>query len=199
MVKLNEVAKNLGVSKGKIKDMILNKRISYKIIAGIYYVDEVEVSNILKSNKQNNANTNTNNKLTNCVNFSYNSFCYTHFMNICFSSPKKYINNCNFLISDLMANPSLNNQNVIQRLVQKYQNKSEIDVAIDVLNNSLGFNDRRMPYTDYGFMEEYIDGQKILILCAYFPLNSKKVVFYIGLTYEEFDFYIKNHHSFLIK
>ena len=32
-----------------ICNMILNKRISYEIIAGIYYVDEVEVLNILKN------------------------------------------------------------------------------------------------------------------------------------------------------
>ena len=194
MVKLNEIAKNLGVPKGKIKDMILNKRISYEIIAGIYYVDEVEVLNILKSY----GNTSSNKKSQKCVNFSYMSFA-KNFINTCYFSSKTHINNCNFLISDLMTIPSFNNQNVINYLILKYQNKSEKDIIIDVVNNSLGFNDKRMPNTDYGFMEEYIDGQRILIFCAYLPLNHNKVVFYIGLTYEEFDFYIKNHHSFLMK
>lgn len=194
MVKLNEVAKILGVSKEEIKDMIFNNRISYEIIAGIYYVDEVEVLNILKSN----GNISSNKESQKCVNFSYMSFGKI-FINTCYFRPKISINNCNFLISDLMTIPSFNNQNVINYLVLKYQNKSEEDIINDVVNNSLGFNDKKMPNTDYGFMEEYIDGQRILIFCAYLPCNHNKVVFYIGLTYGEFDFYIKNHHSFLMK
>jgi len=53
MEKLNAVSKRLGVSKGKIKDMCKSGEITFKIVNGIYYVDENEVKQKLEENPSN--------------------------------------------------------------------------------------------------------------------------------------------------
>jgi hypothetical protein len=45
MEKLNVVSKKLGVSKGKIKDMIKDGEISFEVVNGVYYVDIKEIKN----------------------------------------------------------------------------------------------------------------------------------------------------------
>lgn len=43
MEKINVISKRLGVSKGKIKDMVNNDEISFELVDGVYYVDENEI------------------------------------------------------------------------------------------------------------------------------------------------------------
>lgn len=49
MEKLNVVSKVLGVSKGKIKDMCKSGEITFEVVNGVYYVDENEVKEKLKT------------------------------------------------------------------------------------------------------------------------------------------------------
>ena len=56
MEKLNVVSKKLGVSKGKIKDMIKNGKINFELVNGVYYVDENEVKSELETTNTSNKN-----------------------------------------------------------------------------------------------------------------------------------------------
>ncbi len=49
MITVKVASKELNISKGKIKDMIKSKDISFELINGIYYVDIEEVKKVLET------------------------------------------------------------------------------------------------------------------------------------------------------
>ena len=126
----------------------------------------------------------------NRVEFNYNDFSDV-MVNGYLSSKLKIDESCNFVISKYMTKDFFKNEKVIEHLKEKYKGKSKKQMIGIVKGKSLGFKDRSMPYTDYGFIVEEIDGETILVFCGYFPLNENAVEFFVGLTYDDFGLLLK--------
>lgn len=200
MVSVKVAAAKLGLRKSQIKDLIKKNIIDWKLENGSYVVD---ISSLYESHNRVNTTCNLHSKTSNKgifgnrVNFDYYDF--SEIMINGFMSNKIKINrDCNFVVSEFMKSKIFDNETVIEHLKEKYKGKSEKEMIRIVRQQSLGFMDRKMPHTDYGFMVENINGETILVFCAYFPMNKNKVEFFVGLTYNNFKLYLGNPYKFKV-
>ena len=186
-----------GLRKSQIKELIKKNIIDWKLENGSYIVD---MDSLTQTNGRVKKTETTTKQSHSWIKGNRVDFTYDEFINIMingyFNKKTKISKDCNFVISDFMNNKIFQNQTVIEHLKEKYKGKSEKEMIRIVRQQSLGFIDRKMPNTDYGFLIENINGETILICCGYFPEIKNKVQFFVGLTYEDFKSYIKNPKGF---